>query len=89
MRIKCPFCRHKAKIYGHPRPRGRIEELYCHCLNEQCCARFVYRAYYSHTLQPPLADLTDSLHEQIARLEPQTRADLLKTYAPELPLFAP
>lgn len=87
MRIRCPYCGEKALIVGHPRPSGRMEELYCDCTNLKCRARFVYRAYYSHTLSAHLSTLTDSLHEQIAHLSDDERRKLLDTYAPDLPLF--
>ncbi len=57
------------------------------CKNLDCCARFVYRAYYSHILQPPAATLTDSLTENLAQLSPQARAEVLRPYQHELNLF--
>lgn len=83
MRITCPFCGSKAVVNSHPKPVGRVEELYCSCKSPECAARFVYRAYYSHILQPPAGTLTDSLHEQIANLPHDQRAELLRMYAPD------
>ncbi|NMD86722.1 hypothetical protein HF882_09015 [Victivallis vadensis] len=88
MRIHCPFCHGRAVVNSHPKPTGRMEELYCSCNNPACSARFVYRAYYSHILAPPLSTLTNSLHEQIAELPDDERRRLLQTYAADLPLFA-
>lgn len=80
MRIRCPHCKSKSIITHHTHPDGRIEEVYCDCTNPDCRARFVARLYYTETLIPPLSTLTDSLHEQLAHLDPQTRRELIAPY---------
>ena len=80
MRIHCPYCGSKSYISHHTRPTEKAEELYCNCMNRHCQARFIYRAYYAHTITPPLETLTDSLHEQIAHLDPQERHELFQPY---------
>jgi len=88
MRITCPHCNGRAIVYSHPKPEGRIELLYCECKNPECHARFVYRAYFSHDLQPPLSTLTNSLCEQLAQMDPRERRKLFETFQEDLPLFA-
>ncbi len=80
LRITCPYCRAKSVITAHTRPADKLEELYCDCTNRGCGARFVYRAYYAHTLTPPASTLLDSLAEQIANLPDAERRKLLATY---------
>lgn len=87
MRLTCPYCQSRAIIYSHPKPEGRIEQFYCECKNPECSARFVYRAHFSHMLQPPISTLTDSLHEQIAHMDPDQRKELLKPYLQQPLLF--
>ena len=84
MRIHCPYCGSKSYIRHHTKPTAKAEELYCDCMNPECQARFVYRAYYANTLTPPLSTLTDSLHEQVAHMPPQARKELFQPYLREL-----
>ena len=47
------------------------------------------RMFYAHTITPPAETLLNSLHEQVAEMDPEARRELFRPYKEELPLFAP
>ena len=89
MRVKCRYCHRKAIITHSVELSDQVTELYVSCSNPNCGARTVVRLFYANTITPPAETLLNSLHEQIAEMDPGTRRELFRPYKDELPLFAP
>ena len=89
MRVKCRYCHSKAVITHSVELSNSVTELYVSCSNPECGARAVVRMFYAHTITPPADTLLNSLHEQVAEMDPEARRELFRPYKEELPLFAP
>ena len=70
MRVKCRYCHRKAIITHSVELSDQVTELYVSCGNPHCGARTVVRLFYAHTITPPAETLLNSLHEQIAEMDP-------------------
>ncbi|MEX5808013.1 ogr/Delta-like zinc finger family protein [Citrobacter freundii] len=46
MRIKCPACQGKSRIFRVVRKENHLVDLFCDCENPDCCARFVMNVEY-------------------------------------------
>ena len=84
MRINCPYCKGKARITHRKAVTAKMTEYYADCENPECAARLAFRLYHSHNIIPPLKEQSNSLHEQIANMDPDDRLDLFRQYAPAL-----
>lgn len=81
MRIRCPYCQTKAIVTHTVKLSDHATEAYINCPNKDCGARTVMRISFAYVLTPPESTLLDSLHEQIANMNPDDRRKLLKIYS--------
>jgi hypothetical protein len=54
MKISCPYCNEKAIITSRNSIIPTSHDLFCHCINKNCQAVFVYKLSLSHTIHSPI-----------------------------------
>ena len=86
MLINCPHCQSKGKITNSEKLSNTTRKVYVNCTNyEECNARFVVSIAHIYDVRLPDYEQLNSLEEQIARMEPERRKELLEKYhEPEL-----
>lgn len=80
MRVRCPYCQAKAIITHTIKVSNTVTEIYINCTGKECGARSVMKLSHYYTVAMPQSTLLDSLHEQIANLNPELRRQLLQMY---------
>ncbi|HBN8651925.1 ogr/Delta-like zinc finger family protein [Pseudomonas aeruginosa] len=79
MRITCPKCGGKARIYTRQKVTEEFNKLYCTCLNSnECGHRFVMNLSFSHSLTNPESVLDSLVFERLRDLSPQQRKMMME-----------
>ncbi|MEI5210782.1 ogr/Delta-like zinc finger family protein, partial [Pseudomonas aeruginosa] len=72
MKIECPKCGGKARIYTRQKVTSDFCKLYCQCLDTKAChQRFVMNLSLSHCLERPETVLDELVHERLRGLSVQ------------------
>jgi hypothetical protein len=82
MRIRCPYCQTLGIISNCKEPSEKEQAVYLNCSNPVCNARTVHKVSYSHDIRPPEGQMLNMFEELLAKMDPERRDELLKTYRP-------
>ena len=77
MKVVCPHCGEKSGISSTKQITGTIRELYCHCENSLCDARFVMSLAHKHDTTPPKPIMEQAIIELVRRLSPREKQQLM------------
>lgn len=80
MKITCQHCDSKANISNSVPLHKADKKVYVNCTNFNCNARFVMTVSHSYDVRLPDSDQSTMIEELIAKMEPETRSELLKKY---------
>jgi hypothetical protein len=64
MRLKCPHCKNKARIYTHPASTEEVSSVYAKCTNSACDKNghsFVTQVAFTHWVDPKVSAVQISL----------------------------
>ncbi|MGO0307268.1 ogr/Delta-like zinc finger family protein [Endozoicomonas acroporae] len=77
MKITCPHCGEKSSISSSKKITQSLRELYCHCDNPLCDARFVMSLAHKHDTTPPRPVMEQAIIELVRRLSPREKRQLM------------
>lgn len=82
MRLKCPACKNKARIYTHPASTEEVSSVYAKCTNSACEKNghsFVTQVAFTHWVDPKVSAVQISLDLLFQNLPPAEKREFLAT----------
>lgn len=82
MRLKCPTCKAKARIYTHPASTEEVSNVYAKCTNSACEKNghsFVTQVAFTHWVDPKVAAVQISLDLLFKNLPADAQKQFLAT----------
>ncbi|CCK75040.1 Phage transcriptional activator [Oleispira antarctica RB-8] len=82
MRLKCPACKIKARIYTHPASTEEVSSVYAKCTNHSCEKNghsFVTQVAFTHWVDPKVAAVQISLDLLFQNLPADAQKQFLAT----------
>ena len=77
MKVTCPHCGERSRIYSNSKINGSHRELYCQCENSLCDARFVMTLAFKHDIRPPGPIMEKAVMELVRCLSSEDKKELL------------